>query len=203
MNILPLSFYERDTVEVAHDLIGKLLVRHVDGHYLTGIINETEAYRADDPACHAFKGKTERNAALFGPVGHAYVYFIYGNHFCLNIVARELSMISGGVLIRSIIPCQGIDTMLRNRNYPPTKILTNGPGKITQAVSITKKQQGVDVTKQGELYILSGVTVNPNAIHKTPRIGITAAHDRFWRFVVSPEDIQIPAFSNLFVHGHE
>jgi DNA-3-methyladenine glycosylase len=82
MSIIHKPFYQRDTVTVARDLLGKVLIRIYKGEYLAGIITEVEAYKSDDPACHAFRGKTPRNAPLFGPVGHAYVYFIYGNHFC-------------------------------------------------------------------------------------------------------------------------
>src|SRR6478752_2538872 len=104
MKILPPSFYARDTVLVARQLLGKILVRRLNGTILTGMITETEAYCVNDPACHAFKGKTERNQALFGPVGHFYVYFIYGNYFCVNTVARHPSAEYGGVLIRAIKP---------------------------------------------------------------------------------------------------
>lgn len=196
MNILARSFYERDTVLVAKDLLGKTLVREINGHKLTGIIIETEAYKYGDPACHACKNITERNKGLFGQVGCAYVYFTYGNHYCLNTVARDLSTPSGGVLIRAIKPVEGIEIMTHNRKINPSsprllraltrnlKTLTNGPGKLTQALQINKEQYGVDLTKKGELYITEGVTIKPSDIIATPRIGIRKATENLWRFVL-------------------
>ena len=182
-NILPRSFYTRDTVIVARELIGHILVRHVAGITLAGIITETEAYRGDDdPACHAYRGKTDRTAPLFGTVGCAYVYFIYGNHFCLNIVSRSPEQTSGGVLIRAIKPIKGIDQMKIWRSMINEKMLTNGPGKLAQALSITKAHNFVDCTQPGELLVVEGVS--DYVVDQTPRIGISQAQDRLWRFVV-------------------
>jgi DNA-3-methyladenine glycosylase len=143
MNIINSSFYTRDTIEVAQDLLGKMLVRHYNGLYLTGIIAETEAYRfCDDHASHAYRGKTERNSAMFGSVGCVYVYFIYGVHFCLKVVARHEKLQAGAVLIRSIVPIQGISFMQEARKK--TTDLTTGPGKLTQALYITREQNGVE-----------------------------------------------------------
>lgn len=97
MKILTRDFYQRDTLIVAQELIGKILIRKINGEILSGRIIETEAYRSDDPACHAYRGKTERTKALFGIPGHTYVYFTYGCHYCLNIVARDEQMPAGGV----------------------------------------------------------------------------------------------------------
>lgn len=178
------EFFQRSTVLVARELLGKRLVRKIGALRLSGIIVETEAYQADDPACHAYRGKTPRNQMLFGPVGHSYVYFIYGNHFCLNIVAREPSMISGGILIRALVPEEGIAEMRIARNIDDLQQLTNGPGKLTQALQISRSEEGINITQPGSLYIEHGVIIAPENILATPRIGITTAQDKLWRFVI-------------------
>jgi DNA-3-methyladenine glycosylase len=181
--ILPKSFYARSTIQVAQDILGKKLVRILDnGTVLSGIITETEAYQSDEPACHAHKGCTERTAPLFGPVGHAYVYFIYGNYFCLNIVAKK-GVTAGGVLIRAVEPVEGVEYMQHARKTSNIKNLTTGPGKLTQAFNITKNEQGTDVTQQGSLYI-ARADVGPFQIVATPRIGISQAVDKNWRFYI-------------------
>lgn len=182
--IIKREFYERDTVIVAQELLGKILVREINGKKLTGIINETEAYKSDDPASHAFKGKTERNKVLFGSVGRAYIYFTYGNHYCLNVVARDKKCIAGGVLIRGIKPLEGIEIMYKNRGVFDLKNLTNGPGKLTQALDINKELYGVDLTKKGPLYITEGIDIKKSQIIATPRIGIKKATENKWRFII-------------------
>lgn len=185
MPILKKSFYQRSTVLVAHDLIGKKLVRIWNGKILSGIITETEAYCGlIDPASHAYIGKTKRNAAMFGPVGHSYVYFIYGNHHCLNIVAKGADTVAGGVLIRALMPLEGVEYMQQLRNIKNFKHLTNGPGKIGQALHLTLADNHIDVAKKGALYITSGITFSSDAIIATPRIGIRKATDKLWRFVL-------------------
>ena len=110
MKVLPREFYARETVKVAKELLGKYLVRKYNDKIISGIITETEAYRyKDDPASHAFRGMTERNKAMFGEVGRAYVYFTYGMYYCVNAVARSKNSEAGAVLIRSLKPSEGID----------------------------------------------------------------------------------------------
>ena len=185
MKILQRSFYERPTVEVARDLLGKKVSRVWNGHLLSGIITETEAYCGPiDPASHAYKGQTNRNKALFGPVGHSYIYFIYGNHHCLNIVSREKDSPAGGVLIRSLIPQDGIETMQTLRHCDTISNLTNGPGKIGQALHVTLHDNHIDVTHKGPLYLTQGITVDPTDIIATPRIGISKAQELLWRFII-------------------
>lgn len=179
-----ISFFSRDTVEVAQDLLGKILVHENNGKLLSGIIIETEAYTSDEPACHAYRGKTKRTEALFGPVGHAYVYFIYGNHYCMNIVAREKGCPAGGVLIRGLKPIEGIENMKQNRGIVDLKNLTNGPGKLTQALGITKNHYGLKLSKENGLYLIEGIAVNKKDIKATPRIGISQAQDKLWRFTI-------------------
>jgi len=184
--LLPRSFYARDTVVVAKDLLGKMLVREYKGKKLIGIITETEAYRYDDPACHACRGKTPRTEALFGQVGHAYIYFSYGIHYCMNIVSRDPETTpAGGVLIRAIKPVAGIEIMEKNRSMQSLKHLTNGPGKVTQALAIDMNEYGMDVTKVGPLYVTQGIEINSKQIHVTERIGISKAKELKWRFVLS------------------
>jgi DNA-3-methyladenine glycosylase len=186
MKIIPREFYNRSTIDVAKDLLGKILVRVINGKILSGIIVESEAYRSiDDPASHSYRGKTERNSVMFGEVGHAYVYFTYGNHYCLNIVAKENSVPAGAVLIRAIEPAEGIKQMQKFRKTSDIYNLTTGPGKLTQALNVTKKQNGVDVTKNGEMYILNGKEIDSSSIIATPRIGIRVALDKHWRFLVA------------------
>lgn len=159
---LPREFYSRPTVKVARELVGKTIVRRVNGRTIRGIISETEAYTSKDPASHSYMGKTKRNEVMFGPPGHAYVYFIYGNHFCLNATSRGREK-SGGILIRGII---GV----------------SGPGRLTRHFSINKAQNGLDLTRKGELFIEDGQHCRTKA---TQRIGITKATEKKWRFVLA------------------
>lgn len=183
MKILSKSFYARDTVKVARDLLGKKLVRKIGDKKMSGIISETEAYRhTDDPASHAFGGLTDRNKVMFGQVGIAYVYFTYGMHYCVNVVARNDSFDAGAVLIRSIIPKLGIKEMVKNRKIDSLVNLTNGPAKLTQAMSITKKQYGENLTKQSSLYITEGI--KPTKIKSNSRVGIKKGIDKLWNFKI-------------------
>lgn len=183
MKTLPRSFYARNTVKVARDLLGKTLVRKTGSKIMSGIINETEAYRhSDDPASHAFGGLTDRNKVMFGEVGIAYVYFTYGMHYCVNAVAKSDSFDAGAVLIRSIIPKLGVNDMIKNRKIESLANLTNGPAKLTQAMNITKKQYGENLTKQSTLYITEGII--PKKIKVNPRVGIKNGIDKLWNFKI-------------------
>lgn len=182
---LPRSFYARNTVQVAKDLLGKTLIRILPNRtVLKGMIVETEAYQSDDAASHAFRGITPRTQPLFGPVGHAYIYFIYGNYFCLNIVAKDSSIRAGGVLIRALEPIEGMKAMLTFRHVQTIENITNGPGKLTQAFSITKKEQGVDITQQGSLFVTQGIALKEKEIAISRRVGITKAQQNPWRFYI-------------------
>ena len=184
MSILPKSFYLQDTVTVAKNLLGKKIVREVDGEKIIGIIVETEAYRhKDDPASHAYRKKTERNKAMFEEVGKAYVYFTYGMYYCFNVVARNSKTEAGAVLIRAIKPEKGIDFMRKNRKNAKLQNLTNGPAKLTQALQITKKQYGLNLTKKGELFITEGIEMQERII-ANPRIGIRKATEKKWNFKI-------------------
>ena len=181
------SFYQRPIEVVARDLVGKKLVRTIKNKKkqfrLAGIIVETEAYGyRDDLASHAYVGPTGRNKVMFGNVGRAYVYFTYGNHFCLNVSARRNKVGAGAVLIRGIEPVEGIELMRQFRPVDNIFSLTSGPGKLTQALNITSLLNGTDMTNSdSEIYIEFGK--RPKRVISTPRIGITRALDKEWRFV--------------------
>lgn len=183
---LPRDFYERDTVIVARELVGKVLVRQIGHSVLSGRIVETEAYAGfDDAASHAFRGKTPRNAVMFSRGGLAYVYFIYGSSFCFNATSERDGK-PGAVLIRALEPISGIQRMCINRNLPLGLLrnLTNGPGKLCQALKIAKEQDGVDLTRTGGLMISKSEDGDDFEIESSARIGITRARARKWRFFI-------------------
>ena len=176
--ILPRSFYARPTVEVARDLIGKVLAHGETA----GIIVETEAYLGvEDLAAHSARGVTERTRVIFGPPGHAYVYLIYGMYECLNLVAEPDGQ-AGCVLIRAIEPLAGVALMQARRGTVRVEQLANGPGKLTIALGITRAQNGVDVTR-GALVVRQAAGAGEGEIVVTPRIGITRSADLPLRFV--------------------
>lgn len=173
------SFYLRPTVQVARDLLGKIIV-HGD---TSGRIVETEAYLGEgDLAAHAAVGPTKRNRVIFGPPGHAYVYFIYGMYDCLNIVA-EPEGVAGCVLIRALEPIDGVETM-RERRPAAKRVedLANGPGKLTRALAITLRHNGCDVTK-GPIRVVDGDAASFD-VGVSKRIGITKSPDLPLRFFV-------------------
>lgn len=188
MKTLLRDFYKRDTVDVARDLLGKVLVRKIDTKVVSGIIVETEAYRyKDDPASHSYGGRTERNKAMFGEVGRAYVYFTYGMHYCVNAVAKDYESEAGAVLIRSLFPLTGLNFMTKQRKTNVIPDLTNGPAKLTQALRITREQYGEDLTRISNLFIVDGKKIKKSKIETGPRIGIKKAVDNMWNFRVSEE----------------
>jgi DNA-3-methyladenine glycosylase len=189
MILINQNFYNRPTLEVARDLLGKKLVRRMDGAELSGIIVETEAYcGSGDSACHAHRGQTERNAVMFGPPGCAYVYFTYGMHYMLNLVTEEEGN-PCAVLIRSIEPLSGLEEMQARRKRHG-KDLTNGPAKLCQALGIDKSFNGCDVTRGDRLWVENHQHESPFKVLSTPRIGIDYARKKdreaLWRFLVKP-----------------
>jgi DNA-3-methyladenine glycosylase len=185
--ILKKSFYERETVTVAKELIGKTIVRRIHGQELTGIITETEAYRGkDDPASHAAVKMTNRNKVMFGQVGVSYVYFTYGTYFMLNVVAKSKKQNAGAVLIRGLYPQEGLKLMIKNRGLKNIDKISDGPGKLTIALDITKNEHNKDITKKSSIYIKDGI--KPKKIKAGPRIGISKGLDKKWNFSINPKD---------------
>ena len=178
-------FYTRDTLKVAKAILGKVLVRRTPLEVFTGKIVETEAYRGtDDPASHSFRGKTGRNKVMFGKPGITYVYFTYGNHHCLNIVT-ERTGIPAAVLIRSIEPLKGIETMKRNRSVEKIIDVASGPGKLTKAFQITREDNNIDVTdSSSNISIHTPAKEKSFQIVQTTRIGIRLAQEFPWRFYI-------------------
>jgi len=195
---LPRSFFARDPRRVASQLLGKVLVRETPDLRLTARVVEVEAYLGEqDPAAHAAAGQTLRNAVLFGPPGHAYIYFIYGNHYCLN-VSCEPEGKAGGVLFRAVEPLTGIEEMARARGITvsgPRDLpqLTSGPGRLSQAFGITRaRDNGCDLTSVASSLWLGNDGYRVRGIGVTPRIGITKAADRPLRYLIE---------GNRFVSG--
>jgi DNA-3-methyladenine glycosylase len=188
LRILSPSFYDRDPRLVGPDLLGKILVRREERKLLMGRIVEVEAYLgAEDPAAHASVGKTARNAVLFGPPGYAYVYFIYGNHYCLNVSCLP-DGVPGGILFRAVEPIQGMKAMFKLRGIdesPDLRRLTRGPGRLAAAFGITRQRDnGKDLTSsRSDLYIADdGAPASQVLI--TKRIGIKKAADMPLRYIV-------------------
>jgi len=186
MSILKHDFYACDTLQTARALLGKKLVRKHSGNILSGLICETEAYLGSlDSASHAAKGKTPRNRVMFGCAGRAYVYFVYGMHYLLNVVTEEEEN-PCAILIRAIVPLDGIEQMRRYRGRSG-KYLTDGPAKLCQALAIDKSLNGWDLTAGKKLWVEDRPVVPRRYIKRGPRIGIDYAKPadrqaarRFW-----------------------
>ncbi len=194
--ILERTFYNRDVVEVSQDLLGKRLIHLVDGERVGGIIIETEAYDGEqDQACHARKGLTKRNAPMYGEPGHAYIYFTYGMHWLLNCVTGKTGY-PAAVLIRTLIPTEGIAMIAENREGIHRKHWCDGPAKLTRALGIDGEQNQADLcNSSGEIWIEDGITIPTSLIHTSPRIGIGYAAEPWrsipWRFFIRDDSISI------------
>ncbi len=177
---LPRAFYEPSAEAVAPALLGQWLVRHTPAGPCGGPIVETEAYLAGDPACHAFNGPTARNRVMWGPPGHGYVYFIYGNHWCFNVVCRPAGS-AEAVLIRALEPAIGLELMEKRRAVRDPRQLTNGPGKLCAAMDIDRAFDGIDLCDaQSPLFIarnpaLKNFLKQRGPIITTTRVGIVKA----------------------------
>lgn len=195
MKVLSPDFYNRKTLKVAHDLLGKYIVRETHGHRLVGKIVEVEAYIGSiDKGAHSYKyKKTPRTEVMFGPPGHAYIYLIYGMYYCLNVVTEKEGE-PCAVLIRGVEPVDGVDHMAFLRYQKPLKditkaqeiSLTNGPGKICKAFNITKEQNRHPLWKD-DFFIANGVIVGDSQIIKSKRINIDYAEeakDFLWRYSI-------------------
>ncbi len=204
--LLPPAFFNRDPRKVARALLGKLLVRKMPRGILSGRIVETEAYLGEnDAAAHSAAGKTARNAVLFGPPGIAYVYFIYGNHYCLNVSCLP-DGVAGGVLFRALEPVEGIERMAAARDIEPAnkadftspsflKKLTSGPGRMAEALGVTRERDNEKrfFSPRSDLQIVDdGYRVRRIAV--TPRIGIVKAAAEPLRYLIA---------GNAFVSGRK
>lgn len=184
--ILPQAFYAQDTVSVARQLLGCFLV-HLEGEQTTlGRIVETEAYLVNDPASHAFRGKTRRSSVMFGPAGYAYVYLIYGLHTCLNVVTRQEGQ-GEAVLFRALEPLYGLATMQMRRRTEKEALLCSGPARLTKALGISLTLNGQPLF-DGRFQLWSSESLSPVLpvetadIVQTTRIGISKAVDLPLRF---------------------
>jgi DNA-3-methyladenine glycosylase len=188
MSILERDFYNRSALAVARDLLGCRLVRQMNGQRLAGLILETEAYQGEeDLGCHASAGKTPRTSVMYGPPGHAYVYFTYGMHWMFNAVTGQVDE-PGAVLIRAIQPLEGQALMTENRPYKAGKRgWTDGPAKLTQALAIDKAFNTVDLcTDAGDLWIEPGESIPERRVERSGRIGLNSVPEPWrsipWRF---------------------
>lgn len=189
--MLPGSFFEDKKVEeLANALLGCELVHRTKEGTTAGIIVETESYHETDEASHSYNGQSKRTAVMFGPPGHAYIYFTYGMHYCFNVVA-EGEGVGAGVLIRALEPTKGMEIMKKRRRQDDLHNLCNGPAKLVQAMGITKADYGKPLYK-GNLYI-AGSKIKDFKIVFGPRVGISKAQEKPWRFWVE---------NNPFVSGH-
>jgi DNA-3-methyladenine glycosylase len=189
MKVVPADFYLDRPELVARGLLGKLVIRKIGKQTLIGRIVETEAYLGeDDPASHSFPGVTNRNSVLFGPPGRAYVYFIYGMHYCLN-VSCEPDGQAGGVLFRALEPVSGLAEMARLRGLPDgasQRLLTSGPGRLCQALGIVRDGiNGIDLTSPKSPLRIDDDSYVPESVTVTPRIGIRKASAMPLRFLIS------------------
>ncbi len=183
MKKLKHGFFNRHTVTVAKGLLGKYLVRRINGRRLAGKIVEVEAYRGkDDPGSHAFHKRTKRNEVMFGPAGRAYVYFCYGNHYLFNIVTEKQNE-AGAVLIRALEPACGIEEMKKRRGTKNLLQLTSGPAKLTQALGIGRDENRMRLDS-GALYAAEAGRKEKFAVAVSQRIGIKRGLNLKWRFFI-------------------
>jgi DNA-3-methyladenine glycosylase len=185
---LPREFYLRPTLTVARELLGQRVVRVLDGRRLAGCIVEVEAYLGEtDQASHARPGRTRRNAPMYGPPGHAYVYLIYGLHHCLNAVT-EPEGFPGAVLIRALEPLEGIEEMRVRRGGRPDTQLTSGPARLCQALDIDRRFDGADLcARDALLFLEEDAPVPDEAVATGPRVGVRGDEVALiipWRFYV-------------------
>jgi DNA-3-methyladenine glycosylase len=177
-----LAVLAQNSLALAPRLLGCELVRQLDGQILRARIVETEAYDQADEASHSYRGRTARTEAMFGPAGHAYIYFTYGMHYCLNVVCDEEGH-GAGVLIRAAEPLAGIDIMHNHRGGKTGVQLTNGPGKLAQALAINRELYGHNL-QQPPLQLVLRPPLAASDIEQTARIGIKHAREKLWRFSI-------------------
>ncbi|HXY72221.1 MAG TPA: DNA-3-methyladenine glycosylase [Actinomycetota bacterium] len=179
----PLSrrFFARPSPIVAPDLLGRLLVRRLDGETLVARVVETEAYQQDDPASHSFRGRTARTAVMFGPAGHLYVYFTYGMHYCMNVVTGRVGE-GSAVLFRAAEPLEGLEAMMARRRMDDPRLLCSGPARLTEALGVGREMNGADLVEGVDLWVAAGRRVPADCVAIGPRVGIRSAVEVPWRF---------------------
>lgn len=187
---LPRSFYTRSALVVAPELLGKLIVRRLGSSVLKGTITEVEAYMgAIDPASHAFRGQTPRNEVMFREGGRLYVYFTYGMHYCANVVTG-IAERAEAVLIRSVVPREGIETMIEYRSASGKTVkhahISDGPAKFCQAFGIGRSDNGTDLLGN-DIFLEDAPPVPSRLIHRSERIGISVGKEHLWRFFIPPD----------------
>ena len=182
------NFFARETLTVARELLGTCLVHFENGQRLSGMIVETEAYCGEqDLGCHAKAGRTPRTEVMYGPPGHAYVYFTYGMHWMFNIVTYQEGQ-PEAVLIRALIPLEGIEVIKGRRGTQPRKLWTDGPAKLAQALRIVERHNRIDITDpQVDIWIEQGVSIPDEFVTPTPRIGLNSVPEpwksKSWRYL--------------------
>lgn len=191
--LLRRSFYDRPALQVARELLGTHLVRLDEGRRIAGVIVETEAYRGEeDLGCHCRSGRTKRTQVMYGPPGHAYVYFTYGMHWMLNFVV-EAQDLPAAILIRAILPTEGDEIISARRSGQPKERWTDGPAKICQALKIDKRFNGVDLCAvNGRLFVELGESIPDSSVTIGPRVGLNTVPDPWksmpWRFYVRDKE---------------
>jgi DNA-3-methyladenine glycosylase len=182
MTRLPRRFFARPSTTVAPELLGQVLARRLPrGEILRARIVETEAYEEDDPASHAFRGRTPRNGVMFGPAGHLYVYFTYGMHHCMNVVTRREGE-GSAVLLRAAEPIDGLAAMERARGTDRVRDLCRGPARLAQAFAVDRSLDGGDLVGGDEVWIERGAVSDGAVVRSGPRVGIRVGTDRPWRY---------------------
>ena len=186
LNKLSISFYQQDTLTLSQQMLGTYLVHESEEGITAGKIVETEAYLWGDPACHAYRRQTPRNAMMFGPAGRAYIYQIYGMHYCVNVVSSPEG-VGEAVLIRALEPTEGIELMEKRRHTYDRRSLCSGPGKLVRAMGITRALNGTPLidtpSASARLYLLPATETSFDVI-TTTRIGITQGADLPYRFYI-------------------
>lgn len=189
---LPRSFYARPSTEVAPDLLGRVLTRRLpNGVRLAARVVEVEAYMEGDEASHSFRGRTARNLVMFGRPGHLYVYCSYGVHWCMNVVTGVEGE-GSAVLLRAAEPLLGLEEMSLRRGTFDVRKLCSGPGRLTQALGVTRIENGTDLVRGSEVALLEGRPVLGSGARRTTRVGIRVATERRWRWLIDGDPYVSP-----------
>ena len=186
--VLPRTFFDRPVLEVAPDLLGRLIVHDTPDGAVTARLTEVEAYDGpNDPGSHAFRGRSKRNGTMFGPPGHVYVYFTYGMHYCMNLVCGPPGMPTG-ILLRAAEIVDGLDVARKRRPAAKNdRDLARGPARLVEALAVTRSDDGADICGTGPLLILHGDPPTKDHIRTGPRVGLRDAPDFPWRFWIDAD----------------